>query len=392
MITKATLSKTVELAQALIAKASVTPDDAGCQALIAKRLTAMGFEVIQLPFGKVSNLWARLGTTAPLFAFAGHTDVVPPGPLEQWTSPPFEPTIRNSFLYGRGAADMKSSIAAMIVACENFLSEHPDFKGSIGFLITSDEEGPAVDGTVKVVDYLNNHGILIDYCIVGEASSQQKLGDTIKIGRRGSLNGTLTIHGKQGHIAYPQKAENPIHKAMAALETLATTLWDNGSEYFDPTSLQFSNIQAGTGADNVIPNELTATFNFRYSPALTADQLKNQVEAILNKHQLNYDLQWRHSASPFLTKPGKFTEICQQVIKEQRDTTVALSTSGGTSDARFIAPTGCEVLELGPSNASIHQIDEHISIDELNQLTTIYTHILRTCLISLVSAAKSVGF
>jgi len=377
MTTRANLSKTIQLAQALIARESVTPEDAGCQLLIAKHLQALDFDVEHLPFGKVNNLWARLGNDAPVFVFAGHTDVVPPGPLDAWTSPPFEPTIRNGYLYGRGAADMKSSIAAMMVACENFLTGHANFNGSIAFLITSDEEGVATDGTAKVVEHLVKQGITMDYCIVGEASSQKTLGDTLKIGRRGSLNGTLTLHGKQGHIAYPHKADNPIHKALSALNALIDSTWDTGDTHFDPTSLQFSNIQSGTGADNVIPDDLTTTFNFRYCPALTADALKNRVESLLKRHQLNYTLNWRHSASPFLTQPGKLTQICQNVIKQQLNITPKLSTAGGTSDARFIAPTGCEVLELCPIDASIHQINENTSITDLDQLTTAYTHILK---------------
>lgn len=368
------------LAQQLISLPSITPNDAGCQTIIAQHLQVLGFKIEHLRFEDVDNLWARYGDTEPLFIFAGHTDVVPPGPIEHWSYPPFFPTLTDEHLYGRGSADMKSSIAAMLSACSQFLTQHPHQHGSIGFLITSDEEGPAINGTRKVVEYLQNKGEKITWCLVGEASSEQDLGDVIKIGRRGSLNGNLTIHGKQGHIAYPQCANNPIHRGLSALQELIDAVWDQGNDQFQPTQFQISNIHAGTGADNVIPHDLNVVFNFRYCPKVTAEQLQLRVEAILNKHQLVYDLQWRHCAKPFLTEQGSLVKTTCQAIEEIAGITPALSTNGGTSDGRFIAPTGCQVIEFGPCNGSIHQIDEHIKIKDLYTLSRIYQRILELLL------------
>lgn len=367
---------TLELTQKLIQAASVTPDDAGCQLLLASHLKALGFSIEALRFGEVDNLWARRSAAQPLLVFAGHTDVVPTGPLAQWTSPPFTPTIRDGFLYGRGAADMKSSLAAMVVACENFIRQFPKHQGSIAFLITSDEEGPAINGTRKVMEYLQTRGEKLTWCIVGEPSSEQTLGDTVKIGRRGSLNGHLKIYGTQGHIAYPHLAENPIHRSLTALSLLCNSHWDDGLENFPATSLQISNIHSGTGATNVIPGDLEVLFNFRFSPAVTAEQLQQKVTAILNQQQLHYDLTWKLSGGPFLTASGKLLDAASAAIQEITGLTPQLSTGGGTSDGRFIAPTGCEVIELGPCNASIHQIDEHVRVDDLTRLAKIYEHIL----------------
>ncbi|QLH43144.1 MAG: succinyl-diaminopimelate desuccinylase [Coxiellaceae bacterium] len=369
-------SKTIALAEQLIACPSLTPNDAGCQTLLQQHLTKLGFVSQSLRFGEVDNLWAQRGNSGPLFVFAGHTDVVPPGPREQWAHDPFQPTIRNGVLYGRGAADMKGSLAAMVIACEAFITKHPQHKGSLGFLITSDEEGKAVNGTVKVVEHLRAHGPVITWCLVGEASCEQQFGDTIKIGRRGSLNGHLLIKGKQGHIAYPSLADNPIHKATSALTELTQQQWDNGNPQFPPTSFQISNIHAGTGADNVIPGQLEVIFNFRYSPASTAEQLQQQVLQILDKHRLNYEIHWRHSGKPFLTAQGDLLNATVSAIETVARQTPKLSTGGGTSDGRFIATLGCQVIEFGPSNGSIHQIDEHVKVDELLQLAQVYERIL----------------
>jgi succinyl-diaminopimelate desuccinylase len=374
-------SKTLDLAKQLISIASLTPNDAGCQTIISDYLQKLDFKIEKLKFGDVDNIWARRGNAEPLFVFIGHTDVVPPGPLEKWTSPPFQPEVRQGMLYGRGAADMKGSIAAMLVAAENFVKQHPDHAGSIAFLITSDEEGIARDGTVKVVEHLQQRKEKINYCLVGEASCVDHLGDTLKIGRRGSLNAELKIHGKQGHIAYPKIAENPIHKATAAITELCSTHWDHGNEQFQPTSMQISNINAGTGADNVIPGQLQIIFNFRYSPEVTAEQLQQKVEAILKSHQLNYTLNWRLSGKPFLTATGKLLAATQQAARELTHIEPKLSTGGGTSDGRFIAATGSEVIELGPCNGSIHQIDEHVSVNDLEKLSGIYQRILELLLV-----------
>lgn len=369
-------SATLAFSKALIARASVTPDDAGCQQLLAERLTACGFDIEHLRYGDVDNLWAVFGDDGPLLTFAGHTDVVPTGPVEDWQSPPFEPAIRDGMLYGRGAADMKGSIAAMLVACETFLAATPAFTGRIAFLITSDEEGPAVNGTVKVIDYLQQQGIQIDWCIVGEPSSTARVGDVVKNGRRGSLNARLQVHGTQGHVAYPQLADNPIHRALPALQELTSQQWDSGNEFFPPTSLQVSNINSGTGATNVIPGALHCDFNFRFSTAVTAEQLQETVHSILDRHGLDYTLDWNLSGQPFLTAGGRLLQATQTAIESVTGTSTTLSTEGGTSDGRFIAPTGTQVIELGPCNASIHKVDEHVNCADLDTLTAIYEQIL----------------
>ena len=374
------MSATLELTKNLVSRASVTPDDSGCQSLMGDRLEMIGFSCQPLPFGDVSNLWATRGTGAPLLVFAGHTDVVPPGPAEQWDSPPFTPEVRDGLLYGRGSADMKGSLAAMITACEAFIGEHPDHAGCIGFLITSDEEGPSINGTVKVVEYLQQQGIHIDWCLVGEPSSSTQLGDVIKNGRRGSLNGKLHIRGKQGHVAYPQLAANPVHLATPALAELIALEWDQGNEHFPPTSLQISNIQAGTGAENVIPGSLELQFNLRYSTEITDGEIRQRIHDILDRHDLEYTLDWRLSGKPFLTPAGELVDAARQAIGEVTGIQTKLSTSGGTSDGRFIAPMGGQVLELGPVNATIHQVNECVSIDALDQLSDIYRHILEILL------------
>jgi len=370
------MSPTLELARQLIAIDSITPQDKGCQRIIARRLQTIGFSVEAMRFGEVDNLWARIGEQAPLFVFAGHTDVVPTGPVEQWRSPPFEPTIKDNILTGRGSADMKSSIAAMVCACETFLSKHPDFQGSIAFLITSDEEGPALDGTVRVIETLQQRHEKIDMCLVGEPSSSEVVGDVIKNGRRGSISGTLTVHGKQGHIAYPQLAENPIHAFAGALAELTSETWDRGNAFFPPTSFQLSNIHGGTGATNVIPGELEVLFNLRFSTEISVDEIEQRIEAILHKHGLRYSLDWSVSGQPFLTAAGELVDAAQQAIADVCGIDAELSTAGGTSDGRFIAPTGAQVVELGPVNASIHQINENINIEELDRLSDIYQQIL----------------
>ncbi|RTZ58983.1 MAG: succinyl-diaminopimelate desuccinylase [Gammaproteobacteria bacterium] len=369
-------AQTLTLAKELVSRASVTPDDAGCQQLLAQRLGASGFDITHLPFGDVSNLWAKRGGNGPLLVFAGHTDVVPPGPESDWTSPPFEPTERDGNLYARGAADMKSSIAAFVVAVESFLRKQPEPRGSIGLIITSDEEGPAVNGTVKVMQHLHATGEKFDFCIVGEPSSEQQFGDVIKNGRRGSLNGVLTVQGVQGHIAYPHLARNPVHEAIPALQELISEVWDQGNEYFPATSFQISNLHAGTGAENVIPGHLVVTFNFRFSSELTDEQIKQRVHAMLDRHGLQYDIAWSTSGHPFITGAGKLTEAAKSAVHSVTGVVPRLSTGGGTSDGRFIAPYGGEVIELGPVNASIHQVDEHIAIDDLGKLARIYENIL----------------
>jgi succinyl-diaminopimelate desuccinylase len=368
--------KTLELAKQLIARPSVTPDDAGCQELMISRLEPLGFEIHRLRFGTVDNFWARRGGARPLVVFAGHTDVVPTGPLEKWTSPPFEPTVRDGYLYGRGAADMKGSLAAFITAIEDFIARHPDHNGSIGLLITSDEEGPSVDGTVKVVEWLKARGEQIDFCLVGEPSCVNCLGDTMKNGRRGSLNGQLTVHGKQGHVAYPHLVRNPIHLAAPALADLARTEWDRGNEFFPPTSFQISNIQAGTGAENVVPGHLDLKFNFRFSTAVTEDELKARVEETLRRHMLDYEARWQLSGKPFLTQPGALVEALRAAVQGELGVDSTLSTTGGTSDGRFIAPTGAQVVELGPVNATIHQIDERVLVADLARLARVYARTL----------------
>lgn len=346
-----------------------------------QRLAAIGFKCTELPFGEVTNFWAERGSQGPILVFAGHTDVVPTGPEGGWHTPPFEPTVKNGVLYGRGAADMKSSLAAMVVACEEFVAEHPDHQGRIGFLITSDEEGPAVNGTVKVVNYLQEQGQSIDWCLVGEPSSSTSLGDVIKNGRRGSLNGTLTVNGIQGHVAYPQLADNPIHRAMPALAELAGEHWDEGNEFFPPTSMQISNINAGSGATNVIPGQLEVLFNFRFSTELTEDQLRQRTEEILKRHKLDFDIEWSLSGQPFLTASGELVAAAVEAIRDVLGLETQLSTAGGTSDGRFIAPTGAQVLELGPVNDSIHKVNEAVSVDDLPRLTATYRGILERLLL-----------
>ena len=371
------MSPTVELSRALIARPSVTPDDQGCQQLLAERLQALGFVIEHLRFGDVDNLWARHGSDAPLFVFAGHTDVVPPGPLDEWATTPFDPVIKDGYLYGRGAADMKSSIAAMVTACERFLPAHPDHKGSIAFLITSDEEGPSVNGTVKVVEALQARNEQIDWCLVGEPSSKDQTGDIIKNGRRGSLNGILEIRGKQGHVAYPHLADNPIHRAAPALAELAAVEWDAGNEFFPPTTFQISNIRAGSGTENVIPGVLKILFNLRFSTESTAESIQTRVEEILTRHGLDYEISWKLSGAPFLTPAGELVDAARTAIRSTIGVETLLSTSGGTSDGRFIAPTGAQVVELGPVNATIHQTNECVNVAELDKLTVIYEKILK---------------
>ena len=374
------MNKTLELSQQLIQRPSVTPKDEGCLELLAERLATSGFEYHALPFAEVSNAWIRKGTEAPLFVFAGHTDVVPTGPEENWSHPPFAATIAGGQLHGRGAADMKTAIAAMTIACEEFISEHPDHKGSIGFLLTSDEEGPATNGTVKVVEHLQQQNVAIDYCLVGEPSSTSHVGDTIKNGRRGSLCAQLTVTGKRGHVAYPHLANNPIHALTQILAELSAIEWDQGNDHFPATTFQVSNINSGTGAENVIPGQAEAAFNLRFSTEITADEIKQKIAAVIAKYEIESDLVWRLSGNPFLTAEGRLVEACQQAIQSVTGRETELSTGGGTSDGRFIAPTGAEVVELGVINASIHQIDEHTDIEELNQLTKIYGAVLRQLL------------
>lgn len=369
-------NKVIELAKTLIAKRSVTPEDAGCQTLMAELLANHGFVNETMVFADTTNLWSRRGTSGPVFCFAGHTDVVPAGNLDLWHSPPFEPTIKDGMLFGRGAADMKGSLAAMLIATEKFVTAHPDHQGSIAYLITSDEEGPFINGTTRVVDTLEARDEKIDYCIVGEPTSSLTLGDVIKNGRRGSISGELVIQGKQGHVAYPEQVINPIHRAMAALAELSQMSWDNGNQYFPATSFQLSNIQAGTGATNVVPGHLTAWFNLRYSTELTAQVIVDRINAVLNKHELNYKVQWTYNGNPFITEPGKLVESVTRAIKTVTNIDTELSTSGGTSDGRFIAPTGAQVIELGPCNATIHQINESVSCKDLEQLVDVYYHCL----------------
>ena len=366
----------VTLTEALIRKHSITPIDGGCQTLMIQRLEKIGFQVEVLNFGDVTNFWARRGEDGPLLTFAGHTDVVPTGPLDLWNTDPFEPTIIDGILYGRGAADMKGSLAAMVVACENFVANHPDHTGSIGFLITSDEEGIAVNGTVKVVEHLEKRKEKIDYCIVGEPTSSHQVGDTVKNGRRGSLGAKLVIKGIQGHVAYPHLASNPIHLAMPAIDELSKTVWDEGNEFFPATSFQVSNINSGTGATNVIPGDIEIVFNFRFSTEQTEQDLRQKTEAILKKYQLNYDIEWNLSGHPFLTSTGPLIAAMKKSIQQAAGIETELSTSGGTSDGRFIAPTGTQVVELGPCNSTIHKVNECVAIDELPLLTTMYEHCL----------------
>ncbi|OGA12127.1 MAG: succinyl-diaminopimelate desuccinylase [Betaproteobacteria bacterium RIFCSPHIGHO2_12_FULL_69_13] len=370
----------LQLAQELIARSSITPQDGGCQELIAARLARQGFRCESMPFGEVANLWARRGTAHPVVCFAGHTDVVPTGPLSEWRSDPFVPTIREGRLYGRGAADMKSSIAAFVVAAEAFIADRPAHSGSIALLLTSDEEGPAVDGTVRVVEKLKQRNETIDYCIVGEPTSVDVLGDVLKNGRRGSLSGKLIARGIQGHVAYPHLARNPVHQLAPALAELAGTQWDRGNEDFPPTTWQISNIHGGTGAANVIPGSVEVDFNFRFSTESTEASLKARLEAVLEKHGLVYSISWTLGARPFLSGRGRLAEIAVPIAKAHTGRTAELSTAGGTSDARFIIDICPEVLELGPVNASIHKLDEHIGLDDLERLSRIYLDLLRALL------------
>lgn len=370
-------SSTITLAKQLISRASVTPEDAGCQNLMTDRLAAIGFEIHNLRFEDVDNFWAIRGDSGPILCFAGHTDVVPSGPECSWHSPPFEPTIQDGMLYGRGAADMKGSLAAMVVAVEQFVAENPNHSGRIAFLITSDEEGIAKNGTVKVVEWLNQQQLIPEYCLVGEPSSSKLCGDTIKNGRRGSLGCTMRIIGQQGHVAYPHLANNPIHIAAPALAELAEHEWDRGNDFFPATSFQISNINAGTGATNVIPGQLEVVFNFRFSTELTDQQLKQRTIQILDKYQLNYELNWHLSGQPFLTAKGELVNSAVKAVKEVTGLDTELSTAGGTSDGRFIATMGTQVVELGPVNATIHQINECASVDDLNKLSDIYRSLLK---------------
>jgi succinyl-diaminopimelate desuccinylase len=374
------MSQTLELTQNLMARRSVTPADEGCQAVMIERLAALGFKIEPLRYGNVENFWATHGSGGPVFCFAGHTDVVPTGPLEEWRTDPFVPTIRDGMLYGRGAADMKSGLAAMITATEAFVAAHPRHKGTIAFLITSDEEGPSVDGTKRVVETLAARSERIDWCVVGEPSSEVAIGDTIKVGRRGSFSGRLTVHGVQGHVAYPQLAENPVHTLAPALAELTSRVWDAGTEHFQPTSFQVSNLNAGTGAPNVIPGELKARFNLRYSPVQTQDALKETVEGILRRHGVRYTIEWYVSGEPFYTPPGSLSDAVGAAVAEITGSAPKLSTGGGTSDGRFIAPLGAQVVELGVVNASIHKVNECVRVAEIDALHRMYFNVLRNLL------------
>ena len=369
-------SPTLALTKALISRASVTPQDKGCQELMIERLNAIGFDIEHLRFGDVDNFWAVRGDSGPILCFAGHTDVVPTGPESQWSYPPFNPTAIDGQLYGRGAADMKGSLAAMVVAVEQFVADHPNHDGRIAFLITSDEEGIAANGTVKVVNWLQEQNIIPEFCLVGEPSSTARCGDVIKNGRRGSLGCTMTVKGKQGHVAYPQFARNPIHSTMSAIAALTTEVWDHGNQFFPATSFQVSNINSGTGATNVIPGELTAVFNFRFSTEVTDQILRQRTEAILDAHGLDYTLDWKLSGQAFLTQEGRLVDAAVASILDVTGLETELSTAGGTSDGRFIAPMGTQVVELGPVNASIHQVDENVNIADLDILTNIYQTLL----------------
>ena len=370
------MNNTFELAKLLISKKSVTPDDAGCQKLIASRLEKIGFHIEHLNFGEVDNLWATYGDSGPLFVFLGHTDVVPTGPEEKWQYPPFGAEIHDGYIWGRGAADMKGSLAAMVIATEQFVTDYPHHKGSIAYLITSDEEGPFINGTTKVIDTLEARNEKIDYCVVGEPSSTSVVGDVVKYGRRGSLTGDLVVKGKQGHVAYPHLAKNPIHDVAAALDELSNTQWDEGNDAFPASTFQVSNIHAGTGAGNVIPGECHICFNFRFCTEQTFASLQSRVIEILDKHHLDYDINWTFNGLPFLTDSGTLVDATVTAIKEVSGIDTELSTAGGTSDGRFIAPTGAQVIELGPINATIHQIDERVKASDLETLAQMYYHIL----------------
>lgn len=375
-MTNSNLSPTLQLTLDLMRRRSVTPIDEGCQETMMQRLRALGFDCTPLRFGDVDNFWAVHGDGGPIFCFAGHTDVVPSGPEQQWQSPPFEPTFKDGKLFGRGAADMKGSLAAMITACERFIAARPQHSGRIAFLITSDEEGVAINGTVKVIEWLEQRDEKIRWCVVGEPSSSQKIGDVIRNGRRGSLNAKLVVRGIQGHVAYPDKARNPIHLATPALAELAAQTWDNGNAFFPATSFQISNIHSGSGATNVIPGELEVLFNFRFSTESTEAQLRERTEAILQKHKLDYAIEWALSGAPFLTAKGDLVDATQQAIRTVAGIDTELNTGGGTSDGRFIAPTGAQVVELGPVNATIHKIDEHVVAEDLDKLSSMYEKIM----------------
>ncbi|TWX52805.1 succinyl-diaminopimelate desuccinylase [Colwellia hornerae] len=366
----------ITLAKDLIARPSVTPEDFGCQKMMSERLETLGFNNESMVFEDTTNLWSRRGTTKPVFCFAGHTDVVPAGNLALWHTPPFEPTIIDGMLYGRGAADMKGSLAAMLIATARFVEDHPDHYGSIAYLITSDEEGPFINGTTRVIDTLEARHEKIDYCIVGEPTSSDSVGDIVKNGRRGSISGELIIHGKQGHVAYPDHVKNPIHLAMPALAELSQMHWDDGNAYFPKTSFQLSNIESGTGATNVVPGHLTAWFNLRFSTELNFQNIIDKIDAVLIEHQLSYEIKWTFNGKPFITEPGTLLDAAVKAIKTVTDIEAELSTSGGTSDGRFIAPTGAQVIELGPCNATIHQVNESVSCNDLILLTDIYYHTL----------------
>ena len=375
------MNNTLELAKSLISQASVTPDDNGCQSIMIERLKKIGFEIHPLKFGDVDNFWATRGNSGPIFAFAGHTDVVPAGNEDAWNTSPFEPTIKGDYLFGRGAADMKGGLASMVTATENFVQDNPNHNGTIAFLITSDEEGVAINGTVKVMDYLNENDTKIDYCLLGEPSSTSVTGDVIKNGRRGSLNGVINVNGQQGHVAYPHLAKNPIHFIAPALNDLCLQEWDSGNEYFPATSFQISNFHSGGGVTNVVPGEAKVMFNFRYSTETTKEELMAKVHEILDNHKIDYTLDWHHSGNPFLTPVGDLVSACVSAIEETKDITPELSTSGGTSDGRFIAQEGTQVVELGPVNATIHQINESILVKDLEDLSSIYTKVLTRILV-----------
>jgi len=365
----------------LIRRSSITPDDAGCQSLLAQRLTQLGFRCETLQFNDVTNLWARLGTASPVLCFAGHTDVVPPGNESEWSSQPFEPTFVGDLLYGRGSADMKSGLAAMIVALEDFLANHPEHSGSLALLITSDEEGRARDGTLKVMEALRDRDEHIDWCVLGEPSSQHTLGDIVRIGRRGSLSGMLTVRGVQGHVAFPQHADNPIRRFAPVLAELHQIEWDNGNDHFPPTSFQVVDVRAGIGAPNVTPGELSARFNFRYSTEWTHESLQEKVHSVFDAHDIDYELNWHLSGKPFLTEPGALIDAVSQAVAEETGSSPELSTGGGTSDGRFISPAGTDVVELGPVNASIHKIDEHVNVEDVITLTRMYRRIMELMLL-----------
>ncbi|HSS65042.1 MAG TPA: succinyl-diaminopimelate desuccinylase [Gammaproteobacteria bacterium] len=375
------MSPTLALAMELISRPSVTPEDGGCQGLIADRLSLIGFDCQTMRFGEVTNLWARRGTHSPLLVFLGHTDVVPTGPESDWETPPFEPTLRDGYLCGRGAADMKGSVAAFVTALERFAANHRGHRGSVGVLLTSDEEGDAVDGTVKVVETLSHRGEQIDWCLVGEPSSRARVGDVVKNGRRGSLTGRITVLGRQGHVAYPDQVVNPVHAFARVLADLVDTVWDQGNADFPPTSFQVSNVSAGTGVENVVPGILEACFNFRYSTETTAQALKDRVSAVLEKHGVRHRVQWTHGAQPFLTREGVLVDAVKTSIRELAGGDTELSTEGGTSDGRFVAPTGAEVVELGPVNATIHKIDERVRVEDLDLLSKIYERMMEILLL-----------